>query len=303
MDHRACEVLANLGFVVVAVDHAPDGALSRPHGRLDDAQYAEFTAPDDASPEDDHRFYEAGVRRRAHELAAGLDHVLQGKLFGEGAVHVDEVGAWGHSYGGAAVASFSSQDARVRAAVLLDPWLYPMPPAQVDRGPAASTLILSAHRWEWGPWQIPFRDHFCRKQPGPRSFVVRGTSHQNFCETATLCRHRLLHQPNICGPTDPSEVSSIVCGLLVGHMIEHLGEPHGLSDDGPAEGTSPKTPPSSQPQDPVTIALTRAKADECWRETVLSHVTAATEMASQGHRPKYETFNRVMAPYLGKNSS
>ena len=49
LDSRTCEAMASKGFVVFAVDHAPDAALSRPVGLPDHARSADFTAESGAS--------------------------------------------------------------------------------------------------------------------------------------------------------------------------------------------------------------------------------------------------------------
>ena len=73
LDSRCCEALASQGCVVFAVDHAPDGALSRPLGLHNQAQCANFTVEEGASDEREQAYYQVGINRRVKELQHVLD--------------------------------------------------------------------------------------------------------------------------------------------------------------------------------------------------------------------------------------
>jgi dienelactone hydrolase len=146
--HTACELLASHGFVVFAVDHAPDATITRFHGRLDDAIEFNFSIPDDGTFHPSvRRFYGEGVHRRVKDLSALLDHVSQQPTL-SGKLMLDKVMMWGHSYGCSAVGAMAALDPRVASVVMLDGWMYPMPDDIRRKGSQVPVLAISSELWD-----------------------------------------------------------------------------------------------------------------------------------------------------------
>ena len=153
----ACEALASSGFVVIGVDHDPDCMMFRPVGSPHSSRYFDYDLPEGLSVKEEREFYSKGMDRRASDIIRVIDVVSsQDELRTlcpalAGRLDVESVHLWGHSFGGGTVATVCCRDYRVRSAVLLDSWMYPVPDEDRRTGSlSAELLVLSAGRWKYG---------------------------------------------------------------------------------------------------------------------------------------------------------
>jgi pimeloyl-ACP methyl ester carboxylesterase len=215
--------LVSEGYVVLSLDHSPTAYITRPPRG---GKYLPFDfrlPPGFGGTEKEHEFYNSGLERRVLELQAVMDFVCGGAATlcarGLGRGEGDEGGAaamlaelvdpqrlhlFGHSFGAATIASVCARDSRVKSAVLLDSWLFPMPAEDLAHGSRATILFLSSSNWNLGKAQISRRTQFvdATKQKGVRAFLIRvnATDHQNFCDIFQLCASPLL--TGMIGPVD-----------------------------------------------------------------------------------------------------
>eukprot|EP01034_Spumella_vulgaris_P025471 gene25471-31937_t len=228
--HSACEALASHGFLVFAVDHAPDCMLSRPAGDLRGSVKFDYTIDETFGTKRERDFYTQGFDRRSNDIVALLDFILSpalGRRFPDVAnkIDFDRVNLWGHSFGGGTVSTVCCRDDRVNNAVVLDGWLYPMPDADRQSGfKSASLLNISSDLWPYAKYQFPFRADLItstlKNEPPPtmtsHDMVLKGSDHQNFCDTYLICHKSLLAKPTVIGPDrDPTELLSHVDSMIV----------------------------------------------------------------------------------------
>lgn len=120
--------LASRGVIVLAVDHAYEGAITQ----LVDARIV--TPVEQLLPGENGRigYMIRQTARRTADLRDVLDAVTGGATFGSLAPHMDttRVAAIGHSFGGAAAVAIAGTDTRVRAAVNIDGTMYGTLPDQ-----------------------------------------------------------------------------------------------------------------------------------------------------------------------------
>jgi len=132
------EDLASHGFVCAAMDHPHDAAVvAYPDGSAADFEW-ELPSPLDAPGV--LAFRAAQVALRAGDVSAVLDWLAaesSGPL--AGLADVSRAAVAGHSFGGAAAARAAQTEPRLRAAVMLDAWQWPLGAA----GPAAGLPIPS----------------------------------------------------------------------------------------------------------------------------------------------------------------
>ena len=224
------EKLVNAGFVVLALDHCPTAYVSRPPGAA--ASYTAFNyyLPKDleGQPQEKH-FYNEGLVRRAAEVQALIDALLSVNEYGPNSNNVvvrniqaiidpRKVHLVGHSYGAGTVALVCSRDSRIASAVLLDSWMFPLMPEDLERGSlSASTLFLSASLWDLGKFQVPWRHTYslASRARGFPSFVIKamGAEHQNFSDIYLLCGAPLL--AGMLGSVDPFEFTESYNSLIL----------------------------------------------------------------------------------------
>ena len=192
IDHQQCEALASQGSVVISCDHVPDAMVSRPVGRLDESSAADYSWDSSMGNSMDERaFFIRGTDRRCRDVAAALKHL--GRVFPPGSISSDSMNAWGHSYGGATVATLACRDRRFSKVVLLDSWMWPVPDADRQRGTEARLLLLSAHHWSLSRTQVPLRAELVdNAAQHSANYVFLDTSHQNFCDTPLMANQAVL---------------------------------------------------------------------------------------------------------------
>ncbi|RPH49754.1 MAG: hypothetical protein EHM91_02775 [Planctomycetota bacterium] len=126
------EEMARSGFIVAAVLHQ-DGTTAE-KGGWEKAALPRFEKPGEW---DERSFVD-----RRNDLSALLDHLLKEDSFLQGRINRDAIGAMGHSMGGytvlGAVGGWPSwRDRRIRAALLLSPYILPY----LDRGPLSGVEV------------------------------------------------------------------------------------------------------------------------------------------------------------------
>jgi predicted dienelactone hydrolase len=167
------EDLASRGYVIAAVDHTYEAtAVEFPHGRLVKSVFGSHLA--DSTCRRDEQSLSFAVSVRLKDLKFVVDELarLNGEASGPFAAKLDlsRVGVAGHSLGGLAALLDLKQDARIKAAVLLD--------ASVPDGSASLTdtpvLVMAMGREQWS-------DEECRLWSdlrGPRFAVnLKGAEH------------------------------------------------------------------------------------------------------------------------------
>jgi hypothetical protein len=154
------ENLASSGFIVFAVDHAPDCMLARPLKNREEYSPFNYFPPNGASDNEERYFYGCGVNRRVNHIQQLLDFILCGPLtvqYPELYGHLDEknICLWGHSFGANTVTSVCCIDERPSKVVALDAWMYPMPNHIRCQGILQATMLsLSAQHWPFAKVSI-----------------------------------------------------------------------------------------------------------------------------------------------------
>jgi dienelactone hydrolase len=149
-----------------------------------------------ARPRSDFEVRNAQLLHRVAEARAALDAALQdsrgddvfplGGLL-RGLVDERRVAAAGHSFGGATAVAWAFDDARVHACVNLDGWQLPLPPQVVERGLAATPLLLiESEAFRHMPENYDSMLKMHRASRHSRFFTLRGSGHQNFSDFPVL---------------------------------------------------------------------------------------------------------------------
>ena len=148
------EDLASHGFVCVAMDHPFDAAVvAYPDGSALDFEW-ELPSPLDAPGV--LAFRAAQVALRAGDVTAVLDWLADGADGPlAGLADVSRAAVAGHSFGGAAAARAAATESRLRAAVLLDAWQWPLGAAGPAAGLPVPSLLFESDAF------LGDRDAFC----------------------------------------------------------------------------------------------------------------------------------------------
>jgi len=218
--------LASRGFVVLAVDHPYDSAVTE----LADGRIV-TTEPDPPSSADAEA--EAAMAERQHTRAADLrfviDQLARPDLLGSLAdrMDTDHIAAVGHSLGGASALAAFADDPRIAAAVDIDGTLYADLPERTLTRPVL--LLESDHdRTDHPQLYLDSTNTLLGNlaAPGYR-YELGGTDHFGFTDApfflARPARWALAGFPG--GPRDPADTQRTTNALIEAFLREPLGDP------------------------------------------------------------------------------
>lgn len=195
------EELASRGYVVIAADHAYDAFLTL----FDDGTTADYRSSGQGITTEDEFWAARGpqLATRAADVTFMLDVIASAqrdtaKNGSESAqqiassnplwrvVDLSRIGVFGHSFGGATSIMALDRDPRLRAAVVLDGWMVPVPEAVIDSGAAKPILYLGQERWD-EPLNYEKLSRFVENSSAPVATEFwPGTKHMDFADSPHL---------------------------------------------------------------------------------------------------------------------
>lgn len=225
-----CSDVASHGYVVVAFEHEDgSGSYALPEGSTEPLRFK--------APPDDFEYTRDGViefrrpfiEKRTEEVRAALGFLerlgsgdadaSEVKVYGGsdparvaevlGAADLSRLWLTGHSFGAAAVATLCAEAgmaAKIRGAVLLDLWAFPVRRDIESNGLPVPTLSVLSQEFVDGTETHITAALLEHTQPAHHSFYVPGTMHQQFSDMPFLLSKRLGKKGGSIGET-PKELS------------------------------------------------------------------------------------------------
>ncbi|WP_103934194.1 alpha/beta hydrolase family protein [Bryocella elongata] len=252
----AFEELASHGYVVAAVDHPlnaermelADGTVVYGSQQLQGPYGNQATAQQQISYWNEQLYIWAADMRATLDKLSALNDDPRDPLHAR--LDTQHVGAWGHSFGGAAALQLCGLDPRVVAAVNLDGWSF----AGLDQRNADQRIMLvyedvsrqreldlsaqpalrgTEDRMDRLDFQLT-RDSL--EHYGGLRVFVEGTQHADFSDQPILPQ---IENGKMTGPIDPQRSQQVLRALLLGFFDESLrGKPSPLLS--PGQGQFPE---------------------------------------------------------------
>lgn len=231
-----CCELASHGFIVAAIEHRDCSACAS--FTLNDAGEKEFLLYKALPPDmKEYDLRNQQIKVRVEESIRALDvlHKLNaGQVKNElvsrfdlkqlcGRLDLSQPIMTGHSFGGVTTISTLAKDKRFKQGVSLDPWMFPI---KDDVGTLCSSvtqplLCISTEA---------FQSHsnlqaMAKLNTDTTIFVtIKGTVHQNQCDTPFLVGHIGRVFAGASSPLDPHTAININNRLMLNFIAKHLGE-------------------------------------------------------------------------------
>lgn len=190
------EELASRGYVVIAADHAFDAFLTL----FADGTTADYRSSGQGITTEDEFWAARGpqLATRTADVVFMLDVIAAAHNGTENArqvanpnplwrrVDLSRIGVFGHSFGGATSIMALDRDPRIRAAVVLDGWMVPVPEAVIDRGAAKPVLYLGQESWG-EPLNYEKLSRFeANSAVAVKTEILTGTKHMDFADSPHL---------------------------------------------------------------------------------------------------------------------
>ena len=219
------EHLASKGYIVFALDHSFDANLTIfPNGKIADYR-SEITGHPDSvlirEKQINTRAFDVGfIIDQIREIEAGMiDSKLSGRL------DLDRVALGGHSYGGATAILASHSHEIVKACVVLDGWISPIPDKVISEGINVPFLFMGRPSWHDSDYPGNYErlaDLITHSSNEKYDLRINQTLHLDYTDIP-LMSPLVKHVMDV-GDLKPSTTLSLINDLVLGFLEVHLLE-------------------------------------------------------------------------------
>ena len=219
-----CEELASRGYVVVAMDHAFDAHATF----FSDKTLADFKSGIEGkvSPEEFWSIRTPQLRTRTEDVSFVIDQIIKYKDSGSDrfyqSINTDNVGIFGHSFGGATSIMASILDKRIKACVNLDGWIVPVPEEIVNQGLKKPFLYLGQEAWKDTLNYIKLDRLAQNTNSSKRILILEGTKHYDFMDVPQIAP--IASQLGITGSMNSIELKDLINKEIVNFFDKFVKE-------------------------------------------------------------------------------
>ena len=179
------EKLSNNGYLVVALDHSYDANLTIfPDGSVADYRSDITGFPDSVS------IRKKQLQTRAADVQFVINQLIKiqsGKIKHQlnGYLDLNRIGVAGHSYGGGTSIMVSYLDPRVKATLVLDSWMNPLPQKIIENGIQQPLIYIGRPKWTDSdyPTNTDLVAKLMDNTKGANYYLtINETLHLNYCD-------------------------------------------------------------------------------------------------------------------------
>ena len=137
-----------------------------------------------------------------------------------GAMDLDRIGIFGHSYGGATSVMVSYMDKRIDACISLDGWNVPIPQNVVDDGLNVPLLYIGRPEWDTTLNYEKLDTLIARSSTVAEKLILDGTKHFDYSDTPYFSP--MAKKFGISGKLPAEEILSILNGRIISFFDEYV---------------------------------------------------------------------------------
>jgi len=219
------EHLASKGYIVFALDHSFDANLTIfPDGKIADYR-SEITGHPDSI-----LIREKQINTRAFDMGFIIDQIreietgiIDSKLSGR--LDLNRVALGGHSYGGATAILASHNHEIIKACVVLDGWISPIPDKVISEGINIPFLFMGRPSWDDSDYPGNYdrlADLITHSSNKKYDLRINQTLHLDYTDIP-LMSPLVKHVMDV-GDLKPSTTISLINDLVLGFLEVHLLE-------------------------------------------------------------------------------
>lgn len=214
------EALASRGYIVLAVDHAYDASLTL----FNDGTIADFRSGYEGEliPEQFWVLRNPQVKTRVADIGFMIDTVAKKAASNDPlwvAADLENIGMFGHSYGGATSIVVANQDPRIDATIALDGWMVPVPLEVIDQGVSSPLLYIGRESWP-DPLNYQKLDKLLNNSPQQASVLMPCTKHFDFSDAPLFSP--FMQTAGIAGTIPANELAADLENRIVNFFDKHL---------------------------------------------------------------------------------
>ncbi len=187
------EELTSHGYVVIAIEHAYDANISI----FNNGDVADYRSginyqrrnTQKITPEEFWAIRLPQLETRAEDVSYIIDQLELGNL-PENIVNIidlENIGVFGHSFGGATSIYSAYNDNRIDACINLDGWMVVVPDEIVDKGINRNFMYLGQEQWD-EKLNYQKLDKFIKSNTKSSKILIPNTTHYDFSDTPHMSK-------------------------------------------------------------------------------------------------------------------
>ena len=187
------EELTSHGYVVIAIEHAYDANISI----FDNGDVADYRSginyerrnTQEITPEEFWAIRLPQLETRAEDVSYIIDQLELGNLPGNivNIIDLENIGVFGHSFGGATSIYSSYNDYRIDACINLDGWMVVVPDEIVDNGINKNFMYLGQEQWD-EKLNYQKLDKFVKSNTKSSKILIPNTTHYDFSDAPHMTK-------------------------------------------------------------------------------------------------------------------
>ena len=219
------EELTSHGYVVIAIEHAYDANISI----FDNGDVADYRSginyerrnTQKITPEEFWAIRLPQLETRAEDVSYIIDQLELGNL-PENIVNIidlENIGVFGHSFGGATSIYSSYNDHRIDACINLDGWMVVVPDEIVDNGINKNFMYLGQEQWD-EKLNYQKLDKFVKSNTKSSKILIPNTTHYDFSDAPHMTKVAKLL--NKSGKVKSKNLKNILNELIILFFNQNL---------------------------------------------------------------------------------
>ena len=219
------EELASHGYVVIGIEHAYDANISV-FNNGDIADYRsginyERRNNQRLSPEEFWEIRLPQLKTRSADVGFILDRIEHGNFPSKiiNIIDVDNIGIFGHSFGGATSIYSSYSDNRIDACINLDGWMVVVPDNIINDGLSQEFMYIGQQQWD-EKLNYEKLDKFIQSNNKSLKILIPGTTHYDYSDTPYMSRAAQLL--NKSGDLESDILKNVLNELVLSFFNENL---------------------------------------------------------------------------------
>ena len=219
------EELTSHGYVVIAIEHAYDANISI----FDNGDVADYRSginyerrnTQKITPEEFWAIRLPQLETRAKDVSYIIDQLELGNL-PENIVNIidlENIGVFGHSFGGATSIYSSYNDHRIDACINLDGWMVVVPDEIVDNGINKNFMYLGQEQWD-EKLNYQKLDKFVKSNTQSSKILIPNTTHYDFSDAPHMTKVAKLL--NKSGKVKSKNLKNILNELIISFFNQNL---------------------------------------------------------------------------------
>ena len=219
------EELTSHGYVVIAIEHAYDANISI----FDNGDVADYRSginyerrnTQEITPEEFWAIRLPQLETRAEDVSYIIDQLELGNLPGNivNIIDLENIGVFGHSFGGATSIYSSYNDHRIDACINLDGWMVVVPDEIVDNGINKNFMYLGQEQWD-EKLNYQKLDKFVKSNTKSSKILIPNTTHYDFSDAPHMTKVAKLL--NKSGKVKSKNLKNILNELIILFFNQNL---------------------------------------------------------------------------------